>query len=116
MLNRGAVILKYREPMVRWIHEADPYNEDPGITAESLTQERTVYLISEGEADGEHGVEKWVKANFRVLFENELEDWYTDSDLWPKKRTLAEFRRWFEVEYHSVIVDTVGGEIFDDGI
>ena len=114
MLNRGALILKYREPMVRWLNGADPYNDDPGITAESLGRERTVYLISEVDVDGERAVEKWVKANFRMLFENELEDWYTDPDLWPKKRTLAEFRKWFEVEYHSVVVDTVGGEIYDD--
>ena len=52
MLNRAAVILKYRGPAVRWINEADPYNEDPGISAESLMEERTIYLISE---DDEHG-------------------------------------------------------------
>lgn len=114
MVNRGAVILKYREPMVRWINEADPYNDDPGITTKDLKQERTVYLISVGDADGEEAVENWVKANFKPLFENELDGWYTDPDLWPKKRTLALFREWFEVELHSVVVDTVGGDIHDD--
>ena len=114
MINRGAILLRYREPMVRWINEADPYDDDPGITQETLQQERTVYLISEEDADGSDAVEKWVKSNFRALFENELEGWYTDPDLWPKKRTLNVFREWFEVECHSVIVDTVRGAILDD--
>ena len=115
MLNRGAVLLKYRAPMVRSINEADPVDKDPGITAESLTQERTVYLISDGDIDGEQAVEKWIKGNFKTLFESELEDWYNDPVLWPNKRTLSVFREWFEVEYHSFIIDTVGGPIFDDG-
>ena len=79
-----------------------------------MRQERTVYLISEEDADGEEAVQNWVEANFGAMFENELDGWYTDPDLWPRKRTLALFREWFEVEYHSVIVDTVGGEIYDD--
>ena len=85
-----------------------------GVTVESLNQERTVYLIGEDDADGEEAVEKWVKANYRILFEDELEGWYTDPELWPKNRTLGIFRKWFAVEYHSVIVDTVGGELYDD--
>lgn len=114
MLNRGAIILKYREPAVRWVNEADPYNDDPGITAESLRQERTVYLISENDSDGEKTVEKWIEANFPVLFEAELDGWYTDPALWPQNRTLNLFLEWFDVEYHSVIVDTVGAELRDD--
>ena len=114
MLNRAAVILKYREPAVRWINEADPYNEDPGISAESLEDERTVYLISEDDDIGDDCGQSWVKANFESLFEAELEGWYTDPALWPEDRTLELFYEWFKVEYHSVIIDTVGGELYDD--
>ena len=35
MINRSAVILKCKEPFVRWINEADPYEDDPGITTEN---------------------------------------------------------------------------------
>lgn len=114
MLNRAAVILKYREPAVRWINDADPYSENPGISIESLKEERTVYLISEEHEHGRNGARRWVKANFKALFEAELESWYTDPTLWPKGRTMKLFDEWFEVEYHSVIVDTVGGELHDD--
>ena len=116
MINRAAIILKYKAPAVRWINDADPYCEDPGITLDPLNNERTVYLISDEEADSSETIERWVRRNFKVLFESELEGWYTDPSLWPKKRTLKMFQEWFDVEYHTVLVDTAGGEIFDDGI
>ena len=116
MLNRAAVILKYKEPAIKWINDADPYNDDPGITKESVNEERTVYLISDYDADGPDAVDRWIKRNWKILFEAELEDWYTDPDLWPKKLTLKLFRAWFTVECHTVLHDTVGGEIYDDGI
>ena len=81
-----------------------------------MHQDRTVYLISEGDVDGENAVEKWLRANFGNLFEAELECWYTDPALWPQKRTLRLFHEWFDVEYHSVIMDTVGGELYDDEV
>lgn len=116
MLNRGAVLLKYRDPAIRWINEADPYEEDPGITRQELERDRTVYLVSPEDADGEAAVRRWIESNYQALFESELSGWYTDPDLWPEPRNLATFDEWFEVEYHSMVVDTVGGEIQNDEI
>lgn len=48
------------------------------------------------------------------LFEAELEGWYTDPTLWPQDRTFRLFQTWFDVECHSVVVDMVGGDIYDD--
>ena len=114
MVNRAAILLRYKEPAVRWINEADPYNEKPGIVADNVNKERTVYLISEEDGDGDDSVARWVKKNFKSLFEAELESWYTDPALWPNKRTYKLFQEWFHVECHTVLIDTVGGEIYDD--
>jgi hypothetical protein len=46
-----------------------------------------------------------LKVCFSVIFENELEGWVIDEAMWPKNRDLATFTRWFDVEFHSVIVD-----------
>ena len=45
MINRAALILKYKTPAIKWINEADPYQDDPGITNEFVNSDRTVYLI-----------------------------------------------------------------------
>ncbi len=114
MINRAAILLKYKEPAVRWINEVDPYNKDPGSTVDNVNLESTVYLIGDADGDTKETIERWIKKNYRVLFEQELDGWYTDPDLWPKKRTLKLFRAWFDIECHTVLIDTVGGAICAD--
>ncbi|PEN12716.1 hypothetical protein CRI94_11855 [Longibacter salinarum] len=116
MVNRGAILIKYREPAIRWINETDPYDEQFEIGAKDLQQDRTVYLVSEDVVDGEEAVNRWLEANFEEVFEHELGGWYTDPSLWPSRRTLKMFRDWFDVEYHSVIIDMEGGQIVDDDL
>lgn len=113
MVNRAAVILKYKQPFIQWINDADPYNDNPGITFDRANNERTVYLISDEDADA---FDEWLSLNYMILFENELEDWYTDESLWPKDRNRKIFDEWFNVECHSVLIDTVGSEIVDEDI
>ena len=47
------------------------------------------------------------EANFAVLFEIELEGWYTDESKWPQNRTVEMLRDWFNIEYHSVATDVL---------
>ena len=113
MINRAAVILKYKAPFIQWVNDADPYKDNPGITLESENKDCTVYLILEDDAEN---LEEWISFNFEQLFESEIEDWYTDESLWPKNRNRKLFDEWFDVECHSVIIDTVDGKIIDDEI
>ncbi len=113
MLNRAALLLRYKEPALVWINESDPYPDAREVTLDEVNEDQVVYLIREEELESSVGAEKWVKENFRALFENELNAWYTDPSLWPSRLTYTLFQRWFEVEVHSMIVDTVGGEIVD---
>jgi len=113
MINRAAVILKYKAPFIQWVNDADPYKDNPGITLESENKDCTVYLILEDDAEK---LEEWISLNFEQLFESEIEDWYTDESLWPKKRNRKLFDEWFDVECHSVLIDTVDGKIIDDEI
>jgi len=113
MVNRGAVILRYKTPFVKWIQEADPSGQKLELTIEQANKEKTVYLISDEDAEN---FERWVSENFETLFDSELGGWYGDESLWPQKRDYKTFNEWLEVECHSVVIDTVGGEIFDDDI
>ena len=116
MLNRAALILRYKKPAVTWINEADPYRNDPASTLSSVNEECTVYLLSDRDAETPATLAKWVKRNFQNVFESELEGWYVDESLWPSGRDFKMFNEWFTVECHTVIVDTVGGEICDDEV
>jgi len=116
MLNRAAVLLRYKVPAVAWINDADPHYREPGVSLDRVNEERTVYLIHEDDVDPPEVLSSWIEQNFLALFENELEGWYVDESLWPKKRDFSTFNEWFSVECHSIIIDTVGGAIFDDEI
>jgi hypothetical protein len=116
MINRAALLLRYKTPAVQWINEAFPGEDNPGITAASVNRERVVYLISDKDGESDESVRVWVRKNFKVLLEAELERWYTDADLWPQRRDFNLFLDWFDVEYHTVVIDTVGGDIHDTGM
>ena len=111
MINRGAVLLRYKDPFIQWVNKADPSGRTSEVAMSNSNEDRTVYLITDADAEN---VEEWIRENHVALFENELEGWYTDETLWPKRRDYKTFMEWFEVECHSEIIDTVGGEIFDD--
>jgi hypothetical protein len=113
MINRAAVILEYKEPFVQWVNEVTPDKEAAGITLADANDDRTVYLITD--EDGEN-LDEWIALNYKTLFESELEGWYNDESLWPKKRTKKLFREWFEVACHTVIFDTVGAPIVEEDI
>jgi len=113
MINRAAIILKYKEPFIHWVNKSDPYDNDPGITLEEANSDCTVYLIREDDAEN---LDEWISLNYIQLFESELEDWYIDESLWPKNRNRGIFNEWFYVECHSAISDTVGNKIVDDEI
>lgn len=111
MINRAALILRYKEPFIRWVNEVDPVDDDPGITLAMANADSTIYLITEDDAES---IEQWLSLNYQTLFESMLEEWYTDEALWPQDRTRSLFDQWFEPELHTVLVDTVGGPIVDE--
>ncbi|MES0490841.1 MAG: hypothetical protein ABUK01_12670 [Leptospirales bacterium] len=111
MVNRCAIILKYQEPFLQWLDKCNPDSENSEIEDENAESEGTVYLISV--EDGEF-LDRWLDLNYETLFKNELNAWYTDESLWPEKRNRKAFNEWFRVDFHSIVSDTAGGEIYDD--
>ena len=116
MINRVALVIKYKEPAVEWINKVDPHKDDAGLTIEIVNTDNHIYLISEELADDPKGLKKWLKKNYKKIFELELDGWYTDPSLWPKKRKFELFNEFFEVELHSILIDTVDGPIVDEDL
>jgi hypothetical protein len=114
LINRAALILKYKAPAIRWINEADPYPTEQAVVLEQVNEERTVYLIEGAAGDDPSSLERWLKRNYEGLFEMELEGWYTDPSLWPLGRNYQLFQEWFAPECHTVIIDTCTDDLFDD--
>lgn len=109
MLNRAALIVRPKEPYIAWARDLD----DSGLVP-SVEGEQTVYLIPGFEDDD--AAEKILAQVYAEVFEDQLFGWHTDEDAWPKRRTLAMFKDWFQIEMHSVVEDLCGYEIEDDDV
>ncbi len=108
IVNRSAVLLIARQSFIDWINRCpDP---DLEMTLEDLNDEPTVYLIPE--QDGRP--DDWLRRHFQKLFEEELESWCTDESLWPKDRSYAVFRQFFDVRFSSLVVDMTSEPIKTD--
>jgi hypothetical protein len=107
MLNRGVVIVRPKQPFLDWAAGLD----DSGIVPDPIG-EQTVYLIPSYE-DDEAAWELLEKVH-PGIFENELYGWHTDEAAWPRGRNFAMFKKWFEVELHSVVEDLCDFAIVDE--
>jgi hypothetical protein len=113
MLNRSVLIVRPKQPFVDWINTADPEpDDDPHVfTLTEVNEDATAFLV---EVEDEDELEKWLKKNWQPLFEEQLEGWYVDPELWPQARTLKMFREWCDFQLHTVVLDTGSTPLYDD--
>jgi hypothetical protein len=100
-INRSALIVKPGQPFLDWLHQVDPTSA--GLTLEDLQREPTIYLVPE--CDRQDQAIEYLGHSVRDIFEEHLDGWYRVPAVWPKKRDLPTFQRWFEFSFHSMIVD-----------
>lgn len=100
-INRSAIIVKPGRPFLDWLHRVDPTSAH--LTLEDLQQEPTIYLLPE--CDSEDQAFEYLGGRAAEIFEEHLEGWYRVPEVWPSKRDLLTFRRWFACSFHSMIVD-----------
>jgi len=111
MLNRAALILRYKQPFVHWINAADPSPSSHTLTLAEVNQEHTVYLV---EVEDEDELSRWLARHHEELFDEELKGWYTDPALWPRDRSLKMLKEWCSLELHTEVVDTGESPLEDD--
>ena len=101
MINRSAIAVTPAQPFLDWLHRVDQTSAH--LTLDDLRQEPTIYLLPEWDSKEEalehlREVSNWI-------FEEQLDGWYRVPSVWPSKRDLDAFLRWFDCSFHSMIVD-----------
>ena len=105
-INRTIAIIKPKQPYLDWARRmSDPIE----ITLQELRQDCTAVLLPEVADDIQ--TETIVNMLAPELFAIELAAWDVQEDAWPEARDAATFRAWFDVELHSVVLDTVRAPI-----
>ncbi|MBF8277379.1 MAG: hypothetical protein HW390_2452 [Candidatus Brocadiaceae bacterium] len=103
-IRRTALVLKPKQPFHDWLLSVEPGND-----FSDALQEGDVYLLPDYEKISQ--MQNWLKRNFDSIFTDQLNNWYTDEDLWPQNRTMAMFKEWFEYSLLTTILDTQEGGI-----
>lgn len=121
-VNRSVLVVRPAEPFKRWAAKVDeemfakirdsltPKELEylkPG--QDQLADDHTAYLIPL--QDSLEVDPKLLKAIYATIFERELSSCCTEQKQWPKPRTLALFRQWFDLELCGMVVDLCEGGI-----
>jgi hypothetical protein len=102
-INRSLAIIKPKQPYIKWANSLP--DDDREYVSEVFQKDCFVVLIHE------YGTEKeavgYINKMWRMLFKEQLEGWCLDTEWWPKNITQKMFWKWFDVEFHSVVVDSL---------
>jgi len=100
-INRSVLVIKPRQPYLDWTKRVSPDSVQP--TLKEMQQDCTTYLLIEA-LDRQH-LESFLQENYTPMFEHELYAWHRDQSMWPVERSYTRFRKWFDVEMHSQVID-----------
>lgn len=107
-INRTMVTLVPEQPFLEWIKAVDP-EPVPALTLEQVREDQSVFLLPNEIANSHENAIHWVEKRWQAFFEFMLGEWFDDS-LWPPELTLAMFREWFSIRFHSMVFDMAADE------
>jgi hypothetical protein len=102
-INRQVAVIKPKTPYVDWINSLPDMDEQMDI--EDLRTDCTAILLPH--FDHDEASLKFIKSQYTKIFELELDSWSADKSAWPDKRNYPTFLKWFDIEFHSEILDFV---------
>ena len=100
-LYRSALVVTPKQPFLEGLQSVDPTSSE--LTLHDLGREPRIHLIPECESDEDF--EGYLRRMFSVIFEDQLEGWWTDESAWPGTRTFDTFQEWFDCRFHSIVID-----------
>jgi hypothetical protein len=107
-IDRSVAIIKPKQPFVDWVNSSADAVDDQ-YTIQDFSTDCSVILLPVVDSD-EHA-EAFIKDMFQDLFELELSSWMADDETWPENLTYKMFLEWFDVEYHSMVFDSLKDDI-----
>jgi hypothetical protein len=109
MLNRSVAIIRLKEPFFKWVKTLpDPAD----VSKDIINHDTTAYLLPAIIYDSEEA--ELLQQFYDLIFEEQLNGWWKEKSDWPKKRDMTTFKKWFDVEFHSLVLDLVDAPLQDD--
>ncbi|MFH1767385.1 MAG: hypothetical protein ABH826_04870 [Patescibacteria group bacterium] len=101
VINRGVAIIKPKQPFVDWANQLPDAQWE--VLVKDFQDDCLAVLIPEYDNDEE--AKRHINKMYVDIFNDELFGWCTNEKRWPKNRTRKMFWEWFDVEFHSVVID-----------
>lgn len=111
-INRDVLIVTPKQEFIDWVDSVFPENEAEICPQPMAHDESNIYLIPETDHP-DYAIEM-LKENFLPIFVNELFDWITDEDVWPKDLSWDLFEKFFHYNIQTIVLDTVPKRILKD--
>jgi hypothetical protein len=108
-INRNVAVIKPKRPFWHWLKSLPDDNQGFEITEDELRRDCLTFLVPE--AYSTEDARKYLEKHYKEIFKIELVSWHRKMTDWPKRRTLKLFRDWFEIEFHSEVIDLGQGRI-----
>ncbi|MGL6071352.1 hypothetical protein [Craterilacuibacter sp.] len=109
-VDRSVAIIKPRAPFLEWLNSVAG-EEMIDLTLDSLRADCTALLLPEFD-EPEQAVAH-IDEMAEQLFRMELASWHEDEAGWPADISLLTFWQWFDVEFHSMVLDGVDADILN---
>jgi hypothetical protein len=104
LLNRVVVVILPKAPFVEWINRVKLGPQGP-VTLDAARADPTTFLVPADADEFDAPGERWLRKNWRMLFERLLRDWTDDKSLWPPLRSDEIVEQWCETRRYSVVFD-----------
>jgi len=109
-INRSIAILRIKQPFVDWANELP--DAEIKSSLDDFKTDCLAILIPDYDTDEE--AEGDINEIYEDIFTQILSEWSTEESWWPQDRTNGIFWQWFEVELHSIVMDSSAEPIEED--
>jgi hypothetical protein len=110
VLNRSVAIIRVKQPYVDWANSIPDEGEETNTAyLEEMRSDSTVFLLPDlfTNIEAINHIEKI----YKQIFEYKLWSWCPSQKYWPKDITWNKFIEWFDLEFHTEVIDATAGPI-----
>ncbi|MCH7518168.1 MAG: hypothetical protein IH964_03980 [Candidatus Dadabacteria bacterium] len=101
-INRSIAIIRPKQPFVDWANQLP--DAELKSSLDDFKTDCLAILIPDYDTDEE--AEGYINEIYEDIFIEELYGWCTEEAWFPQDRTNEMFWQWFEVELHSIVMDS----------
>ncbi|MCJ2164696.1 MULTISPECIES: hypothetical protein [unclassified Pseudodesulfovibrio] len=110
IINRLLAVLKPKQGYIDWMTSLPDGDEDLIPSLEQAREQDCMALLIP-EFDTDEQAFEFVLKQSKTIIKMQCEAWDTREELWPKNMDRRLLKKWFDIEIHSEVIDTMRSPI-----